>query len=617
MRRRRRFAGAAGAALTAAVLATFAVVVLSPGAGADSGPIKAAPAFTSDVLSQDAGDNWLNAGGGLHDSRYSLLTKIDKTNVAGLDVAWKTNLGIGKKLQATISEETSPIVYDGVMYLADGADNVYALNAATGALLWKHDANLEPGSLTFLLKANRGVAIGDGKVYIGQIDGNVVAIDQLTGKTAWSTKVGRWQEGYVITSAVVYYNGKVIAGVSGGDWGASSFATSLDAKTGMQQWKWLVNARPGDVGGSTWSPADLNSGGGAIWISPSIDPVTGLVYVVTGNPIPWNGRDAGDNLWTDSIVALHNENGQFAWGYQTVHHDIWDYDVTNPPVLFDLPFGGVLRTAIAVASKTGWVYILDRRTGVPILGIPEKKVPQLKGAAAKYANLAKTQPYPIGDAFANQCSSRKYFPKAGLDGKPIKVGCIFTPYAPTAQGSFLASAPSAEGGVDWPMSSYSEQTHLLYLCGRDGQGSVLGAIPKNQIKIVPGQLSLGVNFGPGSTLQPDYGRIVAMDMATNKIAWNVKWPQPCFSGMMSTAGGLVFAGQSLIAGKKGVAASPGTLTAFDASTGKVLWNSRKLESSPNAPAITYTAVGKQYVAVLAGGAGGGKTGDAVYAFALP
>ena len=206
--------------------------------------------------------------------------------------------------------------------------------------------------------------------------------------------------------------------------------------------------------------------------------------------------------------------------------------------------------------------------------------------------------------------------ETSIDGKPIKVGCIFTPYAPTSQGSFLASTPSAEGGVDWPLSAYNPQTNFIYLCGRDGQGSVIGAIPKNQIQIVPGQLSLGVNFGPGSTIQKDYGRIVAMDLRTNKIAWNVKWPQPCFSGMMTTAGGLVFAGQSLIPAAKGVAASPGTVTAFDATSGQVLWNSPKLESSPNAPAITYTVNGKQYIAISAGGAGGGKTGDAIYAFAL-
>jgi quinohemoprotein ethanol dehydrogenase len=616
MRRRRRLLRLMAAVASMAALAAV-IVVLSPGASADS-LITVAPAFSASELNATPTENWLTAGGALHDNRYSALTQIDTTTVKNLKVAWRTRLRIPKKLQATMSQETSPIVYKGVMYLSDGVNAVYALNAATGTLIWKRDSPLAK-DFNFLLKVNRGIAIGDGKIYIGQLDGNIAALDQATGKQLWATKVGRWQEGYIITSPVLYLDGRVIAGVSGGDWGARSYAVALDAKTGKQLWKWYVTAGPGEIGGGTWSMKDFFNGGGAIWISPSVDPEAGLLYLVTGNPIPWNGRDPGKNLWTDSIVALHVDTGQFAWGFQTVHHDIWDYDVTNPPVLFEGTYKGVQRKGIAVASKTGWVYILDRLTGQPLIGIEEKKVPQLKGAAAKYANLSKTQPYPIGDAFVNQCAERKYYPKPAPDGKPVKVGCTFTPYAPTTQGSFVASTPQPEGGVDWPMSAYSPDTNYIYLCARDGQGGLIGAIPKNQIKIVPGQLSLGVNFGGGSPILKDYGRIVAIDLATNKVAWSVKWPKPCFSGVMTTAGGLVFAAQSLVAAKKGVTvASPGVLSAYDAKTGKSLWNSAKMPAGPNAPTITYTVDGKQYVAIVAGGNGGegSKAGDYVYAFAL-
>jgi glucose dehydrogenase len=328
---------------------------------------------------------------------------------------------------------------------------------------------------------------------------------------------------------------------------------------------------------------------------------------VTGNPIPWNGRGPGDNHWTDSIVALNVQNGQFAWGFQTVHHDIWDYDVTNPPILFDLTYNGQLTPAMGVASKTGWVYLLNRVTGKPVLGVAEKKVPQLKGAAAKYANLSKTQPYPVGDPFTTQCSTRKQWPGKAPDGKPFIVGCIFTPYAyAKGQPTFLASAPSAEGGVDWQPSAYDPATHYEYLCSIDGAGTALGAIPNAEKTIVPGVLSLGVNFGTPSKVV-DKDQIVAMDMQTNKVAWKVTQPASkskavpgarC-SGVLSTPG-LIFAGQE----------NTKQLGAYDPATGKNLWLSATLPQATGGPPITYTgADGKQYIAVL------GNTG-LIYGFSL-
>jgi glucose dehydrogenase len=261
-----------------------------------------------------------------------------------------------------------------------------------------------------------------------------------------------------------------------------------------------------------------------------------------------------------------------------------------------------------VASKTGWVYILNRLTGKPILGIPEKKVPQLKGKAAKYANLSKTQPYPVGEAFTTQCSTRKEWPAKAPDGKLYIVGCIFTPYAYVkGQPSFLASAPSAEGGVDWQPSAYNPATQDEYLCSIDGAGSGLGAIPNAQKTIVPGQLSLGVNFGAPSPNTADKPQLVAMNMLTNKVAWKVDQPLPkskktpserC-SGVLSTASGIVFAGQT----------NTNQLAAFDAATGKQIWLSSALTAGPSGPPITYTAGGKQYVVVLG-------HGGVIYGFTL-
>jgi quinohemoprotein ethanol dehydrogenase len=595
-------------------MAVFALVGAATASAAVSrshaGTIGIAPAFGPTELNAYSGDNWLTTGGGLTDSRYSTLTQVNRTTVTGLTQAWATHLGIPKKLAATVSEEASPIAYNGILYVPDGLSNVYALDGQTGSILWKYAPTLEG---TTLLGAVRGVTVGDGRVYTGQKDGSVAAIDQVTGGVVWKTKVARAVDGYTFTSSPVYYNGVILEGVSGGDLGARSFALALDAKTGRELWRWYVVPGPGEYGSGGWDGTEWMHGGGAIWIYPSVDPTLNLLYIVTGNPVPWNGRGPGDNLWTDSIVALHIDNGQLAWGYQTVHHDIWDYDVTNPPILYDTTVGGQLRHAVAVASKTGWVYILDRATGEPILGAPETKVPQLKGAPAAYANLSKTQPYPVGDNFVNQCSHRKYWPakNPAPDGHPYAVGCIFTPYAPSKTGAYVASAPAAGGGVDWPPSSYNPGTGFAYLCAHDGDGGAIGAVPKKQQKLIVGQLYVGVNFGAASKLFPDYGRIVAMNLTTNRVAWSNKWPKPCVSGTMTTAGGLVFAGETR--GKTGV------FEAMDATNGQVLWTSPTFDAGPNAPSMTYTAGGKQYVVIFAGGnniIGATTAGDGIYAFAL-
>jgi quinohemoprotein ethanol dehydrogenase len=600
--------------LTAFVIAGSASA--TPFGDRASASIPIAPAFSAAELNAYAGPNWLTTGGGLTDNRYSTLAQINTSNVASLKVAWQTHMGISAKDAATTSEEAAPVAYGGVLYMPDGLSDIYAMDGATGAILWKYQPVLEGKTL---LAAQRGVGLGAGRVYDGTLDGSVVAIDQATGGLLWRTKVARAVDGYTFTAAPVYYNNIVMLGVSGGDLGARSFVVALNASTGHEIWRWYVVPGPGEFGSGGWAGTEWMHGGGAIWVYPSVDPQLNLLYIVTGNPVPWNGRGTGDNLWTDSIVALHVEDGQLAWGFQTVHHDIWDYDVTNPPIVFDATINGQLRHGIAVASKTGWVYILDRATGQPLLGIPEQKVPQYKkgSAAASYANLSATQPHPVGDAFTNQCSHRKYWPlkMKAPDGHPYKVGCIFTPYAPTKQGSFLASTPEAEGGVDWPPSAYNPQTGFAYLCVRDGDGGALGAVPKKQQVLIVGQLYVGINFGAPTKLFPEFGRVVAMNLATNRIAWNVKWPNVCFSGTMTTAGGLVFAGQNTGTAK----AKAGGVVALDATNGTQLWASPTLDAGPNAPSITYMAGGKQYVAILVGGGAlsGYKAGDNVYAFSLP
>jgi PQQ-dependent dehydrogenase (methanol/ethanol family) len=593
----------------AAVAALAALVAASTiGANSSATPITRAPAFTPTQQqgAAAAGNDWVTVGGGLNDNRNSSLTQINASNVANLHLAWSGTFDMSKTA-AALPEEGGAIAYKGILYLPNSISQVRAFDGTTGQTLWDYKPVLDNAAL---LPAVRGLAIGDGKIYEGQLDGNVVALDQMTGKPIWKTKVGDPTDGISFSSSPVYYNGLVIEGATGGDWGGRSFAVALDASTGAEVWRHYIVPSPGEYGSGTWGINEWQRSGGAIWIYPSIDPVTGYLYVVTGNPVPWNGRGPGKNLWTDSILALHVQNGQFAWGFQTVHHDIWDYDVTNPPILFDLQYGsqGVVP-AVGLASKTGWVYLFNRVTGAPILGIPEKKVPQLKGAAAKYANVSKTQPHPVGEPFTSQCSTRKQWPKPAPDGKPYIVGCIFTPYGYSKTGpTFVASAPSAEGGVDWQPSSYNPNTHYMYLCSITGAGTAIGAIPNSEKTVVPGQLSLGANFGAPSPNTPDTPQLVAMDMLTNKVAWKVTQPLPknkktpsarC-TGTLSTNTNLVFASQT----------NTNQLVAFDAATGKPLWTSPALKTAPGGPPVTYTgADGKQYVVILG-------TGGIVYAFSL-
>jgi alcohol dehydrogenase (cytochrome c) len=584
--------------------------------------ITPAPAFTPAEQYEYAGADWITAAGGLKDNRYSTLNQVNTTNVASLKVAWHTHLGFtpGK----SESQQGNAVVYKGVMYLPTGLGKVYALDAVTGAILWSYKPTLALAADP-LIAANRGLAIGDGKVFVSLLDGSLVALDQQTGTPVWTHLYGPGgvDSGYFTTAPTLYYNGMIIQGISGGDWGSRAYALALDAKTGKELWRWYTVPSPGQAGSGTWPLGDWQKGGGAIWISSSIDPAAGLIYFVTGNPVPYNGRGPGINLFTDSIVALHIEDGTLAWYFQTVHHDIWDYDVTNPPIIFDELIGGVMRKGIATASKTGWVYILDRITGQPLLPIVEKPVKQLpkKDPMRLYANLSATQPFPEGDAFVDQCAHQADYKKLAPDGKPYIIGCIFEPW-PTKSRSFYAWTPAS--AVDWPPSAYNPATHYEYVCATDGPGSSLGAIPVKQQKWIPGDVFsvVGANFG--GSKNPSFGNISAMNVTTNKLAWQVRgaaggWPTPCYSGILTTAGNLVFAAHGQYNENNGLVkkGSGGFITAYNAVTGAKVWDSEELDAGGGAPTITYSVNGKQYITLFAGGAASAKQGDSVYTWALP
>jgi alcohol dehydrogenase (cytochrome c) len=539
--------------------------------------------------------SWPTNGGNLYNQRYSPLTAINRANIGQLKGVWRTRLrGSGSAPQ--YSGFAQPIVYDGVAYVSTGADDVFAVGIDGGDILWQYTANLDPG-LTSVCCGwnNKGVAVSEDRVFIGQLDGKLVALDRATGKAAWSIQAERWQEGFSVTAAPLYINGTIVIGFAGGDRGTRSRVKAYDAKDGRLIWTFYTIPGPGEPGHETW-PKDNDAwkyGGAAIWQTPAVDPELGLVYFSTGNAAPdYNGAfRAGDNLYAASMVAIELATGKYRWHFQQVHHDIWDYDAVNPVILMDVRMGGRARKAIAEVGKTGWAYILDRETGKPLVGIDEKPVPQEPRQAT-----AATQPFPRGDAIVPH-----EIAIAPEGATLVNDGRIFTPFAGTNP---TIVAPGIWGGASWPPSAYDPVQQRMFVCassvinGYTGGGNQAFDGPK------PGASYLG-----GATTFTRVARtgiIAALDVTTNRLAWRYQWPEQCYSGMTATAGGLLFVGRT-----------DGRLTALDSATGKQLWEFQT-GAGMHAPVSTFERNGKQFVLAFSAGAAllGSARGDSIWLFGL-
>jgi alcohol dehydrogenase (cytochrome c) len=453
------------------------------------------------MLNAGADENdWLLHGRSYDNQRYSPLKQITADNIKSLSLVALVQTAM------PASFETTPIVANGVMYITtpvvDHKMAIIALNAATGERLWDVTYNLG----TFLIccgPVNRGVAIGYGKVYVVTLDDHLLALDAADGHIVWDTTIVNAQDGYSETLAPQIYDGMVIVGSSGGEWALRGFVAAYDANTGQQRWRWM-STDPKSYSGDSWK-----TGGGMVWTTPAIDPKLGLVIFSTGNPNPdLEGTvRQGDNLYTDSIVALDVHSGQVKWYYQEVKHDVWDYDAVSNVVLFDVHQNGATIPAAAEAGKVGWVFILDRRTG---------------------ALIRKSDPYVM--------MSKNMFS------------------TPTAEG--VVMLPGANGGAEWSPPAYSPQTHYLYVMAMDQ----LMRFTTKPATTAPGLIRLGsafTNVAPGGIQD---GPFVALDVETGKIAWQYKAPQPLIGGVLATAGNLVFMGEG-----------NGWFDAFNATSGERVW----------------------------------------------
>jgi quinohemoprotein ethanol dehydrogenase len=562
-------------------------------ADATAQPIRRAPAFAGKDLVVAPTNGWPTNGGDWYNRRYSPLTQIDRGNVAMLKGVWRTHLR-GSGLGAQYSGEAQPLVHDGVIYVVTGANDAFAVGVESGEILWEYRANLDPANTAVCCGwTSRGLGLGDGKVFVGQLDGKLVALDQRTGLVAWSVQAERWQEGFSITSAPLYFDGLVYTGFAGGERGIRGRVKAFDARDGKLVWTFYTIPGPGEVGHDTW-PQDNEiwmDGGAPVWNTPAVDPQLGLIYFATGNPGPdYNGSiRLGDNLFSTSIVAVEAKTGKYRWHFQQVHHDIWDYDAASPVTLFDIELNGVQRRGLAQAGKTGWVYILDRTDGTPLVGIDERAVPQepRQGTAA-------TQPYPHGDAFVPQ----------QIDIAPegttlVNGGKIFTPFWTTP----ALMKPGPPGGVNWPPSSYDPASGYLYVCAGDRIWSYLSQEVTAERPVEGAGYIAG---GIGGFHMASLGVFAAIDVRTNELVWQQHWPAPCYSGSLATGGGLVFVGRS-----------DGRLTALDSANGMKLWEFQT-GAGMNAPVTSFEHAGKQYLDAYSAGTlfAGSARGDSLWLLGL-
>jgi glucose dehydrogenase len=628
------------------VLAIVAVVGAGPSSAARTSSkvtITPAPAYTGAQLSQYAGDDWPVVGGDLQNDRYSSLTQITPANVSKLQLAWHIHMGDCATYQATHAalapgvpavcpgQEENAVEIGGVMYVATSQSNVYAYDATNGNLLWSYTPTFQPGYNIGGGGRQPGVSVGQGLVFLGQRDGNIVALNQTNGKPIWTAEVGPWQKGVSLSETPIYYDGEVIEGTSGGDGGSiSNNMQAFNATTGALLWAFNLIPSHNQPGGNSWpwSSVQSNYGGAAMWENPAVDATNNLVIFGTGGPVPWNSRGPGADLYANSLVALNASTGQLKWYYQTVHHDLWDSDLPNEPVMFNMTVAGKTVPAVASVAKFGWTWVFNRVTGQPLEPVTQVKVP---GDTAPDVNPAPVQPIPQtpntltgcvgGDptsyAGANHCYDQPLKDGGGRlcadpgrwtgltapDGKPYDVSCHFQPY----DTSQYVVAPFES--MDWPNSSYDPQTNGFITCGVTNRNYGKLQIPAaSQLVGAFGGIGSGILSAADSSVDPlnlnDFGNFSSLNMSTvsptsgGKWEFHQIWDAPCYSGTVDTASGISFVGHL---GEGTAQNGLGYLSAVNSKTGADLWDSPLMDAPAGAPPMTYEVNGVQYVSIVVGG----------------
>lgn len=483
--------------------------------------------------------NWLSYSGSYNSQRHSGLKQIHTGNVSALAPAWIYHISGAEEL------ESVPVVVDGVMYVSD-SNRVIALDGQAGRPIWEY--NRQPAAHR---GPNRGVAVLGNKIYFGTQDAHLVALDARNGNLVWDAKVAEARDGYFCPVAPLVVGNKVLIGVGMGDDGLNGWLDAYDAESGKHIWRWNAIPKPGERGSETWSGDSWKTGGGDTWLTGSYDPELNLIYWGIGNPAPDFDGDVrkGDNLYTECMVALDADTGQLKWYFQFTPHDLHDWDAVEIPVLVDAPFQGRMRKLLVQANRNGFYYVLDRTSGKFLHGTP----------FVKLLNWA-----------------------TGLteDGRPIRVPGV----EPTIQGN--KACPATSGATNWMSPAYNPDTGLFYVVAQEG----CGINTKAADKFRPGGNPFMATGYVESPQEPWEIHVRALELATGKLRWDYKQigSRRYGAGLLSTAGGLVFAGDD-----------QGTLTALDAATGKALWyfnTGQRISASP----MAYMFKGRQYIAIAAG-----------------
>lgn len=508
------------------------------------------PAVTDARLKNAASDNgWLMYRRDYASDGYAPFKEINTANVTGLKQVWDYKTGKDE------GHEAPAIVNGDFMYITTPKDGLLAFQASTGKLLWQYQHDLSQVGLKTICcdVVNRGVALYGDKVYMATLDNYVVALNAVTGKVAWKKQLIAADIGYAMTLAPLIVKGKVIVGESGGEYGARGFIEALDAETGKEAWKTYSIPAPNEPGGNTWPKGAYKTGGGGAWLTGSYDPATDTLFWGIGNPGPWLATlRPGDNLYTDSVVAMNPATGKIKWHFQYTPHDTWDYDGTNETVLTDVTYQGKSHKALVSASRNGWFYAIDRTNG--------KLIYMKKFATATSVNGEK-------------------------DGKVTT-----DPALRPALGKEVFTCPSFLGGKNWWPISVDPQTHLAYVPTIHTCMTIKGTT----VSYKAGLPFLGESFKvvADPAFKGQWSDVQAIDVNTGKQVWTHPSALPWNDGMLSTAGGLVFSGSA-----------DGYLYAFDARSGKVLWKSPQMSSGIIGVPSTWKVDGKQYVSIFAGWGG--------------
>jgi alcohol dehydrogenase (cytochrome c) len=512
----------------------------------------------------DAGrepQNWLTYSGNVLGHRFSPLTQVTLDNVDQLELQWVWQ---AKSLE---KYETTSLVVDGILYTvqapsntatADGTTQIVALDAATGRQFWTYTYPLASTVRTCCGRVNRGLAILDDTLYMATLDSHLVAVSAKNGELLWDVTVTP-ERGYPMTHAPLVVKDKIIVGTGGGDGAIRAFLAAYDAKTGEEVWRFYTIPGPGEPGHDTWLGESWRTGGVGIWNTGAYDQETNLTFWGTGNPSPTsNGAiRLGDNLYSDSVVALDADTGELKWHYQFTPHDEMDYDATQVPVLADVEFEGRVRKAMLWANRNGLMYLLDRTTGEFLAGKPFVRVNWMDG----FDSNGRPQRIP------------GRVPGEGGDGTPIM--------------------PTILGATNWYPPSFSPRTGLFYVAGWENTSR--GGPRRSALNNTPmADTALAHNV---KTDEEGYGFVRAYDPGTLDQRWEFKMDDITWAGVLSTAGDVVFSG-----GREGY------FFALDGRTGEVRWKV-SLGGQVNSGPMSYAVDGRQYISVAAG--------TALFSFALP